>query len=103
VCIDHLQETRWPTAMLDVRLALRTGGGGGEKNTCLPFDKFGKFVSNLRCPAALAFHPGIGSTRTLTRLDSLDAGGEGDIAGVMVGFVHGCSSLKIKVSVGPQR
>src|SRR5262245_56822451 len=85
--VEHAQESRWTTAMLDVRLALGINGGKEDARLCL--DEGFQVRRDMCPPASLFFHTFIGVARTLAGLQCLDGGRKGDIAGEGLSRVHG--------------
>src|SRR6266849_2321952 len=78
--VQHLEKAGRSAAMLDVGLAV--GAGCSEEDACLASDEFGQIRTYARLPRPALFHARIALSRTLTALDRLDGGSEGDIAGI---------------------
>src|SRR5262245_6807231 len=85
--VEHAQESRWTTAMLDVGLTLGINGGKEDAHLCL--NEGFQVRRDLCAPASLFFHAFIDCTRTLAGLQCLDGGRERDIAGKGLSRVHG--------------
>src|SRR5262245_31427555 len=85
--VEHAQESCRTAAMLDVGLALDVNSGEEDAHLCL--DEGLQVRRDLCAPASLFFHAFIGRARTLTGLQCLDGGREGDIAGKELSRVHG--------------
>ena len=76
--VEGLEETRGPTAMLDIGLAL--GGGGGQVEGVALAEERGEVFGDAVAPAALLLHAGVAGAAAEPFLERLDGGREGDVA-----------------------
>src|SRR5262245_29431253 len=84
--IEHLEKARRATAMLNVGLTFRIGGG--QEDAGLPFDEGPEISADVRRPGALVLALRVAVARTLTVLDRLDGRRKGDIARIGVDLFH---------------